>query len=109
MKAENLQVSLGLLSSADLQAGEQVLSDLGDQAELHRGWWSSSNNDYGNLLALENVVVNQFFPDGSFPEDPAVVVRSDVFLAQVEHWRRQALSQSYRSLSVLLSAGLTLY
>ena len=109
MKPENLQVSLGLLASADLQAGEQVLSHLGDQAELHRGWWSSSNNDYGNLLALENVVVNELLPDGTFPEYPAVVVRSDVFLAQVEHWRRQALSQSYRSLSVLVSAGLTLY
>ena len=108
MEAENLQISISLASSGVLQPGEQVLSDLGDQAELHRGWWSSSN-DYGNLLALENVVVNQFFPDGSFPEDPAVVVRSDVFLAQVEHRRRQALSQSYRSLSVLLSAGLTLY
>ena len=37
MEAENLQVSLALLTSADLQAGEQVLSHLGDQSELHRG------------------------------------------------------------------------
>ena len=37
MKAENLQVSLGLPTSGDLQAGEQVLSDLGDQSELDRG------------------------------------------------------------------------
>ena len=97
MEAENLQVSLALLTSADLQAGEQVLSHLGDQAELHkggRGGGSSYKEGGKNLFALENVVVNELLPDGAFPEYPAVVVRSDVFLAQVEHWGGQALSQS---------------
>ena len=37
MEAENLQVSLALLTSANLQTGEQVLSHLGDQSELYRG------------------------------------------------------------------------
>ena len=36
MKAKNLQISLASLTSADLQAGEQILPDLGDEAELER-------------------------------------------------------------------------
>ena len=36
MEAENLQISLASLTSADLQAREQILSNLGDQSELER-------------------------------------------------------------------------
>ena len=45
-----------------------------------------------NLGTAENMVINDFLPDGTFPEDPAVVVRSDVFLAQMEHGRLETLS-----------------
>ena len=52
MEAENLQVSLALLTSADLQAGEQVLSDLFVSSDLgqaiidHRSGDVSSGGTY---------------------------------------------------------------
>ena len=54
------------------------------------------DNEY-NLRAPENVIVNNLLPDGSFPEHPAVVVRSDLFLAQVENWRLEVLYESQSS------------
>ena len=61
-----------------------------------------------NLRAPENVIVNNLLPDGSFPEHPAVVVRSDLFLAQVENWRLEVLYESQSSKRIVF-VPLTLY
>ena len=55
MKAENLQVSLGLPTSGDLQAGEQVLSDLFVSSDLgqaiidHRSGLGGAERDLGDV------------------------------------------------------------